>query len=73
MIISHYLISYNGAMSKLCPEPFKLLKRPIDSIGCVRILDKILSIWVKPICLTKDWINKNEVYLLDKIWAQTLI
>ena len=66
MIISHYLTSCNGAMSKLCSEPFKLLKRPIDSMGRARILDKILSIWVGPICSTKDWVNENNVHLLDK-------
>ena len=31
-------------MSKLCSEPFKLLKRPIDSMGRAH---KILSIWAR--------------------------
>lgn len=54
MKISHYLISYNRAISKLCFEPFKLLKRPIDLMDRTCILNKILNIWVKPIYLIKD-------------------
>ena len=45
----------------------RLFERPIDSIGQSRLLDKILSIWAKPICSTKIRVNGNEAYLLDEL------
>ena len=32
-----------------------------------RLLDKISSIWARPICLTKNQVNGNEAHLLDKL------
>ena len=38
--------------------------RRIDLMGRARLLDKISSIWARPICLTKNRVNGNEALLL---------
>ena len=45
----------------------RLLERPIDSMGRARLLDKISSVWAKPIRLTKNRVNGNQAHLLDKL------
>ena len=42
----------------------RLLERPIDSMGRARLLDKILSVWARPICST---INRVNAHLLNKL------
>ena len=33
-------------------------------MGRARLLDKISSVWVRPICLIKNRVNENEAHLL---------
>lgn len=36
-------------------------------MGQARLLDKMSSIWARPICLIRNQVNGNGAHLLDKI------
>ena len=39
----------------------------VYSMCRARLIDKISSIWVRLICMTRNWANGNEVHLFDEI------